>query len=121
MLTGSNLLARLQELGDRPRGELVRECGYVTTRKDGQERLNFTAFYEALLDAKGMHIGPSATHGTGRRGRRLSYFTKVQFNGNLMIGAAYVAQLGVKPGDQFQIRLGKQQIKLVQQSDELER
>jgi hypothetical protein len=118
MLSGNDLLERVKALGDRPRPELVRDCGYVTTRSDGQERLNFTAFYEALLDAKGMHIGRVAGQGTGRRGRKLSYFTKVQFNGNLMVGAAYIAQLGVKPGDQFEIRLGKQQIRLVLEGDE---
>ena len=114
MLTGNDLLAKLKELGDRPRAELVRECGYLSTRKDGQERLNFTAFYEALLEAKGMSLGPPARSGGGRRGRRLSYLTRVQFNGNLLIGPAYTLQLGVKPGDPFEIRLGKGQIRLLQ-------
>ena len=113
MLSGHELLERIKQLGDRPRAELVRDCGYVTTRGDGQERLNFTAFYEALLDAKGMKLGRAVGQGSGRRGRKLSYITKVQFNGNLMLGAAYIAQLGVKPGDQFEIRLGKQQIRLM--------
>jgi hypothetical protein len=27
-------------------------AGYVSTKKDGTERLNFTAFYEALLEAR---------------------------------------------------------------------
>jgi len=30
----------------------VRSCGYVSTKKDGTERLNFTAFYEALLERR---------------------------------------------------------------------
>jgi hypothetical protein len=113
ILTGDRLLSRIKELGDRPRAELARECGYVSTRKDGQERLNFTAFYEALLDAKGMNIGRPASPGQGRRGRPLSYHAKVQFNGNLLIGPGYTVQLGFKPGDLFEIRLGKGQIKLV--------
>ena len=87
MLTGSDLLDKLKEFGDRPRAELIRECGYVSTRKDGQERLNFTAFYEAVLEAIGMTLGRPASPGGGRRGRRLSYFTKVQFN---EIGRAHV-------------------------------
>ena len=114
MLTGIDLLARLKELGDQPRADLARHCGYVSTRKDGQERLNFTAFYEALLDAKGMNLGRAASHGKRRRGRSPSYFTKVQFNGNLMVGSVYTAQLGVQPGDSFEIRLGKRQIRLIQ-------
>ena len=57
MLTGNDLLAKVRELGDAGKSEIVRECGYVSTKKDGGERLNFTAFYEALLDAKGVEIG----------------------------------------------------------------
>ena len=45
-LTGPELLAKIKEMGDISRSELVRECGYVSTKKDGSERLNFTAFYE---------------------------------------------------------------------------
>jgi hypothetical protein len=33
----------------------------------------------------------------GRSGRSLSHATKVQFNGNLMVGKAYIAQLGLEP------------------------
>jgi len=51
MLTGSDLLAKVKELGDVSKSDLVRACGYVSTKKNGGERLNFTAFYEALLEA----------------------------------------------------------------------
>jgi len=112
ILTGPDLLAKVKELGDASKSELVRSCGYVSTKKDGTERLNFTAFYEALLEAKGMTLGAGST-GSGRRGRQLTYHTKVQFNGNLMVGRAYTAQLDLKPGDEFEIKLGKKQIRLV--------
>ncbi|QVL51763.1 MAG: AbrB family transcriptional regulator [Cyanobium sp. M30B3] len=111
MLTGPDLLARVKELGDASKSELVKACGYVSSKKDGTERLNFTAFYEALLEAKGMDLG-GAGRGRGQAGRKLSYFTKVQFNGNLMVGSAYTAQLGLQPGDQFEIKLGRRQITL---------
>jgi hypothetical protein len=39
--------------------------------------------------------------------------SKVQFNGNLMVGKAYTAQLGLQPGDEFEIKLGRKQIKLI--------
>ena len=109
MLTGSDLLAKVKELGDASKSDLVRSCGYVSTKKDGSERLNFTAFYEALLEAKGVSLGDSG----GKRGRALSYVTKVQFNGNLLVGKAYTAQLGLEPGDEFEIKLGRKQIRLV--------
>jgi len=114
MLTGTELLAKVKELGDASKSDLVRSCGYVSTKKDGTERLNFTAFYEALLEAKGMSLGGGGSSGgKGRPGRSLSYVTKVQFNGNLMVGNAYTAQLGLKPGDEFEIKLGRKQIKLI--------
>jgi hypothetical protein len=112
MLTGSDLLAKVKELGDVSKSDLVRSCGYLSTKKDGTEHLNFTAFYEALLEAKGLSFG-EAGKGRGKAGRSLSYVTKVQFNGNLMVGKAYTAQLGLQPGDEFEIKLGRKQIKLI--------
>ncbi|MFM7549000.1 MAG: AbrB-like transcriptional regulator, partial [Cyanobacteriota bacterium] len=99
MLTGSELLDKVKDLGEASKSDLVRSCGYVSNRKDGSERLNFTAFYEALLEAKGMNLGAGGGRGgkggKGRPGRQLSYATRVQFNGNLMVGKAYTAQLGL--------------------------
>jgi hypothetical protein len=113
MLIGTELLAKVKELSDGSKSDLVRAAGYVSTKKDGTERLNFTAFYEALLEAKGMNFGPGSSGGKGRPGRSLSYATKVQFNGNLMVGRAYTAQLGLEPGDEFEIKLGRKQIQLI--------
>ena len=112
MLTGADLLATVKELGDVSKSELVRSCGYVSTKKDGGERLNFTAFYEALLEAKGLSLGNDGV-GRGKGGRKLSYTATVQGNGNLLVGKAYTAQLGLEPGDEFEIKLGKKQIRLV--------
>ena len=114
MLAGSDLLAKVKELGDVSKSDLVRGSGYVSTKKDGTERLNFMAFYEALLEAKGMNLGGGGSRGgRGRPGRQLSYATKVQFNCNLLVGKAYTAQLGLEPGDEFEIKLGRKQIKLI--------
>jgi len=100
-LSGSELLAKVKELGDVPKSELVRECGYVSTKEDGAERLNFTSFYEALLAAKGLSFGEG------------SYTARVQFNSNLMVCKAYTAMLNLQPGDEFEIKLGRKQIKLI--------
>ena len=112
MLTGSELLAKVKELGDVSKSELVRSCGYVSSKKDGAERLNFTAFYEALLEAKGLSLGEGSGKGRGKGGRTLSYVATVQGNGNLLIGKAYTALLDLKPGDEFEIKLGRKQIRL---------
>ena len=113
MLTGSDLLGKVKELGDVSKSDLVRACGYVSTKKKGGERLNFTAFYEALLEAKGVNLGDSGVSGSGKGGRKLSYIATVQGNGNLLIGKAYTALLDLKAGDEFKIKLGRKQIRLL--------
>jgi len=113
MLTGSDLLAKVKELGDVSKSDLVRACGYVSTKKNGAERLNFTAFYEALLEAKGVNIGDYGVDYIGKGGRKLSYIATVQGNGNLLIGKAYTALLDLKAGDEFEIKLGRKQIRLL--------
>ena len=57
-----------------------------------------------------MNLG---TDSTGKVGRKLAYSTKIQFNGNLLIGKAYTAMLDLQPGDEFEIKLGRKQIKLI--------
>jgi len=117
MLTGSDLLAKVKELGEVSKSELVRACGYVSTKKNAGERLNFTAFYEALLEAKGVNLGETNVAGIGKGGRKLSYVATVQGNGNLLIGKAYTALLDLKAGDEFEIKLGRKQIRLLPASE----
>ena len=112
-LTGSELLAKVKEQGDASKSDLVRAAGYVSTKKDGSERLNFTAFYEALLEAKGVSLGEGNGNGKGKAGRSLSYVATVQGNGNLLVGKAYTAMLDLRPGDELEIKLGRKQIRLV--------
>ena len=118
MLTGSDLLTKVKELGDVSKSDLVRASGYVSTKKNGGERLNFTAFYESLLEAKGVSLGDTGRAGIGKGGRKLSYVATVQGNGNLLIGKAYTALLELKTGDEFEIKLGRKQIRLVPAGEE---
>ena len=62
-LTGADLLAKVKELGDVSKSDLVQACGYVSTKNDGGGKLNFTAFYEALLEAKGVSLKENITTG----------------------------------------------------------
>ena len=110
MLAGTELLTKVKELGDVSKTELATQCGYVSKKKDGSDRVNFTAFYEALLGAKGVELGGNASVGKG--GRKLSYVATVQGNGNLLVGKAYTAMLGLAPGAEFDIKLGKKAIRL---------
>ncbi len=79
-------------------------CGAIKRHHSLVTPIDFTAFYEALLEAKGLSFGEGGK-GRGKPGRSLSYVTKIQFNGNLMVGKAYTAQLGLQPGDEFEIKL----------------
>jgi hypothetical protein len=111
-LVGSELLVKVKELGKASMSEQVRAAGYVSTQKNGTERLNYTAFYAALLEANGVGVGADYSP-PGKRGPKPKGRTRVQHNGNLMIGKAYTAQLGLRPGDEFEIRLGREHMLLV--------
>lgn len=107
MLEGTELLKKCRQLGDVSRSELVRECGYISTSADGVESLNYTAFYEALLLAKGVDLKKPK-----KMGRKLTHKTKVQGNGNLLVGKAYLRELGFQPGQEFEIKLSATGVKL---------
>ena len=107
MLKHTELLDKVRELAEAGKTEVVRACGYVTTTKNGRERLNFTAFYEALLEAKGVQIGSRAKHV-----RKLGFAARIQGNGNLLIGKPYTSQLGLAPGDQMAIKISDGQMML---------
>ena len=111
MLTGSELLAKVKEVGDVSKTELATQCGYIKTKADGSTRVAFTAFYEALLTAKGINLAGDGA-AIGKAGRKLRYTAKVQGNGNLLVGKAYTAMLNLEPGDEFEIKLGKKAIRL---------
>lgn len=103
MLKGAELLAKVKEMGDAPKSELVRTCGYVI-----KDRVAFTQFYEALLEAKGLDLNGK----TAKRGRGLAYKAKVQFNGKLQIGESYMREMGYEPGTEFDIKIGRNSITL---------
>ena len=52
MLSGNQLINTVQSLPEADIKEVVKTCGYTSTRKDGTQKLNFTDFYIALLTAK---------------------------------------------------------------------
>lgn len=70
-------------------------------------------FLNALIDAEGIKLdGKTGSNGQG--GRSASYRIRVQSNLNLLIGAAYTKQMDLKPGDEFEISLGRKHIQLKQ-------
>jgi len=113
LLTGSELLEQVKGLGNLSKSEKAKACGYYTVTKNGLERVNMMKFLNELIDAEGIELDPT-TNSDGRGGRRASYRIAVQSNGNLLIGSAYTKQLGLKPGDEFEIALGRKHIHLKQ-------
>lgn len=116
-LDGEELIRKVKELGNLSKEEKAKACGYYTVTKNGIERVNMMQFLNALIDAEGIQLD-SAPKADGRGGRSASYRITVQSNGNLLIGSAYTKQLGVKPGDEFEINLGRKHIHLKQMEGE---
>ncbi|MEL6604374.1 MAG: AbrB family transcriptional regulator [Cyanobacteria bacterium J06614_10] len=116
-LTGKALLKKVKELEHLSREEKAKTCGYYTVTKNGVTRVNMMKFLNALIEAEGIQIDSTQT-GNGRGGRSASYRITVQSNGNLLIGSAYTKQMGLQPGDEFEISLGRKHIKLKQLDNE---
>ena len=118
-LTGEALLDKVKELEHHTKEQKAKECGYYTITKNDVVRVNMMKFYNALLEAKEIEVD-SKQSGNGRGGRSASYRISVQANGNLLIGAAYTKQMELKPGDEFEISLGRKHIRLKQVDSEMD-
>ena len=105
-MTGADLLNFVKKAGGMSKTEVAMATGYYSNDKDGKPRCNFARMQEALLVATGINlgVGPDAR---GPGGRKLSYVATVQGNGNLLLGKAYTAKLGLEPGDEFEIKINK--------------
>lgn len=101
MKHGAELLAHIQAVGSVSKIELVRSSGYVTTSSEGKERLNSTAFYDALLQA----LGVSLVRDSVVAGRKPTYIAKVQSSGTLTLGKSYTSEAGASSGDAFRIAI----------------
>jgi hypothetical protein len=115
-LTGKELLQKVKELSHLSKRETAKECGYYTVTKDGQTRVNLSGFYDAVLAAKGIQLEPEKTK--DGRGREASYTVTVHKNGQIVIGSAYTREMGLQPGDEFQLKLGYKHIKLEKTGEE---
>jgi AbrB-like transcriptional regulator len=117
-LTGEELLQVIKQNAGMSAKELAELAGYTTTTKTGQQRVKMLAFQGAVLNANRISFGGNDdTPKTGvRGGRKASFQIQVQQNGNLLIGAAYTRKMGLAPGTDFEIQIGRKQIKLIQVS-----
>ena len=113
-LTGKSLLQKIKS-SNLPKRELAKECGYYTVSKDGEVRVNIGDFYDAVLAAKGIALEPKSEK--EGRGREATYRVTVHQNGQIVIGSSYTELMGLKPGDEFEIKLGHKHIRLIQIDD----
>ncbi|MEM1369497.1 MAG: AbrB family transcriptional regulator [Cyanobacteria bacterium P01_H01_bin.15] len=109
-LTGKALLQKVNELNNLPRRETAKRCGYYDVLKNNKVRVNLTDFYDALLSAKGVPLDPEGSK--DGRGREPTYRVSVHQNGQIVIGATYTKEMNLKPGDEFEIKLGYKHIQL---------
>jgi len=110
-LVGEQLLHQLKELENLSKEQKAKACGYYSATKNGVERVNMMQFLNALIDAEGIILENKGMD-NGHRGRTASYRVTVQTTGQLLIGSAYTKQLGLNPGDQFEISIGRKHIRL---------
>jgi len=111
-LTGKALLQKLKEISHLKARDKAIQCGYRTIGKNQQPRANMAAFYEALLAARGISLETGSER--DGRGREPTYRVSVHKNGQIVIGATYTDKMGLKPGDEFEIKLGYKHIHLIQ-------
>ncbi len=111
-LKGKALLQKFEELGHLSKRERAQACGYYTLTKDDRIQANLADLYDALLEAKGVSLNPSGLK--DGRGREPTYRVSVHKNGQIVIGSTYTQEMGLKPGDEFEIKLGYKHIRLIQ-------
>lgn len=105
-LIGGELLAKIKQLGDVSKSDLVRDCGYFSIKQDGSERLNFTAFYEALLNAKGVESS-SSNNEDDHEGddEEKSIYIKTEPGGHVLFG-----KLSEEQVDELRICINNQEL-----------
>ncbi len=108
MLTGTELLTKVHELGDTPRDQVAIACGYVTDKG----KPAYVAFYEALTLAKGVALAPPTGKAAKGRGKAPSYEVTINKQGIAPVGAHYTAQAGWSNGDKLRIAVDGSRITL---------
>ena len=88
--------------------QLAEKAGYVRTTESGKYQIMTKQFCDALLVARGISITKPK-----RRGKIACYKTTVHKNGIILLGKSYSSRWGVEPGDELEILLEDDGIRLV--------
>lgn len=108
MLKGAELLAFVKEHPEMDRNALARATGYVKMSPDGKERVNALQMANALLAAKGVALAAPK-----RVGKSARYVTTVHKTGIILVGKLYAQEFGVEPGNELEIVIEEDCIRLV--------
>jgi hypothetical protein len=110
-LEGKKLLDFVKERTDLNPAQKAIAAGYVS--KSG--RALSKRFSDAIIKAYGLNLESNAP---SRRGRIASTVGTVQSNGALAIGQTHVKQLGLKPGDKYEIQIIRNTIRVLPYAEE---
>ena len=108
MLVGIELVEFVRENEGLTQAELAEKAGYVRVVDGGKQQIMTKSFMDALLAARGVKIAPPK-----QRGKRANYKTAVHKSGIILLGATYSEKWGLEPGDELQILLEDDGIRLV--------
>jgi hypothetical protein len=113
MLTGKDLLTYAEENEELNQSQLARGAGYVRQTKSGKEHVLVKAFYQALLQAKGVRVRVGKAPG-----KSAQFCTTVHRSGVILVGRIYTERFGLEPGNELEIVLEDDHIKLVPKAAE---
>jgi hypothetical protein len=108
-LTGAELVAHHKNFSSNK--QAAEAAGYVKVLPDGRRRVQLAKYRDALLVAAGISPAGDSAEG-GRKGKPLSYATRVLKPGHAVLGAAYLAEAGLEAGDALQIKVARGRITL---------
>lgn len=108
MLVGKELLDLVVSHEDLNQTELARAAGYVRSTKAGKEQVLVKQFYNALLRAQGVAIAVGKAPG-----KVAQYQTTVHRSGVILLGRTYSQKFNLKPGDELEILIEDDAIRLV--------
>jgi hypothetical protein len=98
-LTGQELIAKVDSIKPLPLEDLAAACNYTT--KAGKP--DTKAFGKALSVAMGLTAPSTRGSSTGRTGKPPSWKATIGTKGAVVVGAAYIGELGLEPGATVQL------------------
>ena len=107
MLVGNALLKFVEMNDGHTEHELAEAAGY-TKQISGKSSIQLKAFTNALLEAKGVKLKTKT-----RGGKKAPFKTAVHQSGIVLLGKTYSEKFDLKPGDELEIQLLEDSIKLI--------